>query len=200
MCSDDVLDAHRFMHVLDAEIEAGGAKRYKPYTAWAKRVAARPRPAPRAAAKKRAREAAANQELVEAIRRAGWGGVRAAGPATCCCCRRPWRRRGVARACGAASERWHAELKEQTPAAAAPPAGRRCRQRSAMGGLVASLSAKYGANEEGHEDAPYPEPSEADFEAARRRLEAKQGKAAAAPKESKKEGKKEGRAHAKKKK
>ncbi|KAL4441248.1 hypothetical protein ABPG77_011485 [Micractinium sp. CCAP 211/92] len=46
MCSDEAADSHRFMDVLDAAIQAKEAPSFAKYAAWAKRVAARPRPKP----------------------------------------------------------------------------------------------------------------------------------------------------------
>ncbi|KAG2437433.1 hypothetical protein HXX76_006085 [Chlamydomonas incerta] len=47
MCSDPDLDSHRLMDILNSAIDAGEVERYKPYTSWAKQVAAKPRPAAR---------------------------------------------------------------------------------------------------------------------------------------------------------
>ncbi|PNW78621.1 hypothetical protein CHLRE_09g389550v5 [Chlamydomonas reinhardtii] len=47
MCSDPDVDSHRLMDVINAAIQAGEVERYKPYTSWAKQVAAKPRPAAR---------------------------------------------------------------------------------------------------------------------------------------------------------
>lgn len=44
MCSNESADAHRFMDLLDAAIAEGEVQRTPKYTAWAKRVAAKPRP------------------------------------------------------------------------------------------------------------------------------------------------------------
>lgn len=72
MCSDEGADAHRFMDVLDAAIAAKQAPAYPKYKAWAKRVAAKPRPKagePGGKAGKRAREQqGAEAALVAQIR------------------------------------------------------------------------------------------------------------------------------------
>ncbi|GLI62491.1 hypothetical protein VaNZ11_005123 [Volvox africanus] len=44
MCSDPVFDSHRLRDILEEAIAAGEVERFKPYTTWAKSVAARPRP------------------------------------------------------------------------------------------------------------------------------------------------------------
>ncbi|GIL63016.1 hypothetical protein Vafri_17174 [Volvox africanus] len=44
MCSDPVFDSHRLRDILEEAIAAGEVQRFKPYTTWAKSVAARPRP------------------------------------------------------------------------------------------------------------------------------------------------------------
>ncbi|GIL69852.1 hypothetical protein Vretimale_10106 [Volvox reticuliferus] len=44
MCSDIAFDSHRLRDILEEAIAAGEVQRFKPYTAWAKSVAARPRP------------------------------------------------------------------------------------------------------------------------------------------------------------
>lgn len=49
MCSDEAADAHRFMDLLDAAIQAKEAPSFPKYAAWAKKVAAKPRPAEGAA-------------------------------------------------------------------------------------------------------------------------------------------------------
>jgi hypothetical protein len=52
MCSDEAADSHRFMELLDAAVAAKEVPHFSKYTAWAKKVAARPRPKPGAAAKR----------------------------------------------------------------------------------------------------------------------------------------------------
>ncbi|PNH00654.1 Chaperone protein dnaJ 6, partial [Tetrabaena socialis] len=47
MCSEPETDSHRLMDILEEAIAAGDVTRFKPFTAWAKQVASRPRPAPR---------------------------------------------------------------------------------------------------------------------------------------------------------
>ena len=53
-----------------------------------------------------------------------------------------------------------------------PPTLRRSKQRSAFGGVLSQLAAKYGGSEE---NEPFNEPSEEEFLAARQRLEARRG-------------------------
>ncbi|KAL4452266.1 hypothetical protein ABPG75_007928 [Micractinium tetrahymenae] len=50
MCSDEAADSHRFMDLLDAAIKAKEVPPFAKYAAWTKRVAAKPRPKPGAAA------------------------------------------------------------------------------------------------------------------------------------------------------
>ena len=50
MCSDPARDSHRFMDLIDAAISEGRVERFKRYSAWAKRTAAKPRPPAAAAA------------------------------------------------------------------------------------------------------------------------------------------------------
>ena len=76
MCSYAKRDSHRFMDLIDAAIAEGRAKRYKQYTAWAEKVAAKPRPSdplapPKAKAKRGSKRGAVLQDegaLVAAIR------------------------------------------------------------------------------------------------------------------------------------
>jgi DnaJ family protein C protein 9 len=49
MCSDEAADSHRYMDLLDAAIKAKEAPSFLKYAAWAKKVAAKPRPAEGAA-------------------------------------------------------------------------------------------------------------------------------------------------------
>ncbi|GMH38681.1 hypothetical protein BSKO_06565 [Bryopsis sp. KO-2023] len=44
LCSSDEIDSHRFMDILDGEIEAGALKEYKRYTKWAEKIKKLPRP------------------------------------------------------------------------------------------------------------------------------------------------------------
>lgn len=52
MCSDEAADAHRFMDILDAAIKGKEVPSFPKFTAWAKKVAAKPRPKPGAGGKK----------------------------------------------------------------------------------------------------------------------------------------------------
>ena len=62
MCSEELADSHRFMDLVDAAVKAKQVPAFPKYAAWAKRVAARPRPktgTAAAAAAKRAKKGAA---------------------------------------------------------------------------------------------------------------------------------------------
>jgi hypothetical protein len=62
MCSEESADSHRFMDLVDAAVKAKQVPAFPKYAAWAKRVAARPRPktgTAAAAAAKRAKKGAA---------------------------------------------------------------------------------------------------------------------------------------------
>ena len=72
MCSEAKKDSHRFMDVIEEGIAQGDLKRYKAFTAWAKDVAAKPRPKDPLAKPKKRKKAEASQTdeqaLVAAIR------------------------------------------------------------------------------------------------------------------------------------
>lgn len=66
MCSEEAADAHRFMDLVDAAIAANEAPSYAKYKAWAKKVAARPRPTAGAAGKAKGKGGKAKRQQQDA--------------------------------------------------------------------------------------------------------------------------------------
>jgi hypothetical protein len=174
MCSIPEQDSHRFMDMIEAAAAAKEVKSYKKFTAWAKQVKARPRPAdPLAPPKKKQRRQGGKQQqedstmaLVAQIRCESVGpGINAAGftihnKMNYVPCSLSYGCRGLA---------WHSLLETDKPPMRKP---RRNKQQSAFGSMLSKLAAKYGGGES-EENEPYNEPTDEEFEAAQQRMQAR---------------------------
>ena len=150
MLSDPQEDAHRFMDIIDAAIDGGEVRRYAVYTKWAKSVAQKPRPS----------AAAADDDGAGSTGEGKTTGAKGKTTTTT-------KKKKQVEGSGDASAR-DTRHSDQALVEALQK-----RRRGAFEGMLSSLSEKYG----GTEGALEVEPTDEEFEAARKRIESqKKGK------------------------